>query len=76
MLLYTRYLYPVEVAAVILLVAMLSAIALTLRQRKDSKFVDPSMQIRVHARDRFEMVKVPSTRKAVETTATAEEKKA
>ncbi|MBV8618321.1 MAG: NADH-quinone oxidoreductase subunit J [Curvibacter sp.] len=78
-LLYTRYLYPVEVAAVILLVAMLAAIALTLRQRKDSKFVDPSMQVRVKARDRFEMVKVPATRKAAAVdaaAATAQEKSA
>ena len=36
-LLYTQYLYPLEIAAVILLVAIIAAIALTLRQRKDSK---------------------------------------
>ncbi len=41
-LLYTHYLYPVEIAAVILLVAMIAAIALTLRQRKDSKAIDPA----------------------------------
>jgi NADH-quinone oxidoreductase subunit J len=41
-LLYTQYLYPVEIAAVILLVAMVAAIALTLRQRKDSKAINPS----------------------------------
>jgi NADH-quinone oxidoreductase subunit J len=46
-LLYTQYLYPLEIAAVILLVAMIAAIALTLRQRKDSKHMDPSSQVRV-----------------------------
>ena len=40
-LLYTQYLYPLEIAAVILLVAIIAAIALTLRQRKDSKHMDP-----------------------------------
>ena len=42
-LLYTQYLYPLEIAAVILLVAIVAAIALTLRQRKDSKAVDPAL---------------------------------
>ena len=60
-LLYTQYLYPVEIAAVILLVAMVTAIALTLRQRKDSKALDPSRQVHVRARDRFEMVKLAPT---------------
>jgi NADH-quinone oxidoreductase subunit J len=60
-LLYTKYLYPVEIAAVILLVAMVTAIALTLRERKDSKKIDPSEQVRVRARDRFEMVKLAPT---------------
>ncbi len=48
-LLYTEYLYPVEIAAVILLVAMIAAIALTLRKRKDSKAMNPADQIRVRA---------------------------
>ena len=61
-LLYTEYLYPVEVAAVILLVAMIAAIALTLRKRKDSKYQDPSQQVRVRARDRVELVKMESVR--------------
>ncbi|MEY2659738.1 MAG: hypothetical protein RLZZ123_910 [Pseudomonadota bacterium] len=63
-LLYTEYLYPVEVAAVILLVAMIAAIALTLRQRKDSKYQDPSQQVRVRARDRVELVKIEPVRPA------------
>jgi len=51
-LLYTQYLYPVQIAAVLLLVAMVAAIALTLRERKDSKHMDPGDQVRVKARDR------------------------
>ena len=77
-LLYTDYLMPIQIAAAILLVAMVAAIALTLRQRKDSKAIDPSIQVRVKARDRVEMVKVATTQPApapaVE--APAEEKKA
>ena len=60
-LLYTKYLYPVEIAAVILLVAMVTAIALTLRERKDSKKIDPSRQVHVRARDRLEVVKLAPT---------------
>lgn len=78
-LLYTQYLYPVEIAAVILLVAMIAAIALTLRSRKDSKHMDPSIQVRVKASDRLEKVQLAPTRKAaapVPAAATAEEKKA
>ncbi|KQR49904.1 NADH-quinone oxidoreductase subunit J [Acidovorax sp. Leaf160] len=78
-LLYTEYLYPVEIAAVILLVAMIAAIALTLRQRKDNKTISPSEQIRVRASDRVAMVQVPATRKAEEpapVAAAVEEKKA
>lgn len=63
-LLYTQYQYPVEVAAVILLVAMIAAIALTLRQRKDSKFVDPADQVKVRASDRLVVVPLAATRAA------------
>lgn len=76
-LLYTEYLYPVEIAAVILLVAMITAIALTLRKRKDSKAIDPAEQIRVRAEDRVTIVNVPVTQAAVVATAetVGEEKK-
>ncbi len=60
-LLYSQYLYPLEVAAVILLVAIIAAIALTLRTRKDSKHMDPSQQVRVKARDRVRLVKLSPT---------------
>jgi NADH-quinone oxidoreductase subunit J len=64
MLLYTEYLYPLEVATAILLVAMIAAIALTLRERKDSKHMDPGHQVRVKARDRMTVLKMESTRPA------------
>ena len=64
-LLYTQYIYPMEIAAVILLVAIISAIALTLRQRKDSRAVDPSVQVVVKARDRMEVVKLEATKAPV-----------
>ncbi len=73
--LYTQYLYPVEIAAVILLVAIVAAIALTLRKRKDSKFQNPSEQVRVKARDRVEIVKMDPVRPAPAPVA-AEEKQA
>ena len=63
-LLYTDYLMPIQIAAAILLVAMVAAIALTLRERKDSKAIDPSIQVRVKARDRVAMVKVGVTQPA------------
>lgn len=74
-LLYTEYLYPIEIAAVILLVAMITAIALTLRKRKDNKAISVSDQVRVRAQDRLSIVKMPSTQAPVEETV-VEEKKA
>ena len=64
--LFTQYVYPLEVAAAILLVAMIAAIALTLRARKDSKYVNPGDQVRVRARDRMRIVKMDATQAAVE----------
>ena len=64
-LLYTQYIYPLEIAAVILLVAIISAIALTLRRRKDSRAVDPSVQVVVKARDRMAVVKLEATKAPV-----------
>jgi len=62
-LLYTDYVYAFELAAVILLVAIVAAIALTLRHRKDSKFIDPSVQVRVKARDRLRIVKMKTEKR-------------
>jgi NADH-quinone oxidoreductase subunit J len=77
-LLYTQYLYPIEIAAAILLVAMVAAIALTLRERKDTKHIDPSEQVRVRAADRLVIVQLAPTAPAgaVGESATFEEKKA
>ncbi len=73
-LLYTAYLYPIEVAAVILLVAMVAAIALTLRQRKDSKAINPGEQVRVRASDRLVVLPMAATQKSAPSTdATAAE---
>jgi len=58
---YTRYLYPLQIAAVLLLVAIIAAIALTLRKRKDSKYINPSDQVKVRAADRVRIVKMAPT---------------
>jgi NADH-quinone oxidoreductase subunit J len=58
---YTQYVYAVEIAAVILLVAIVAAIALTLRRRKETKYQNPSQQIRVRREDRVRIVSMPST---------------
>lgn len=55
---YTRYLYPLQIAAVILLVAIIAAIALTLRRRKDSKYTDPAEQVRAKKADRVRIVQM------------------
>jgi len=60
-LLYTDYIYPLEIASAILLVGMIAAIALTLRTRKDSKAINPRDQVSVKARDRMEVVKMNAT---------------
>jgi NADH-quinone oxidoreductase subunit J len=53
---YTSYLYPLQIAAVILLVAIIAAISLTLRARKDSKHMDPSEQVKAKKADRVRLV--------------------
>lgn len=60
-LLFSQYIYQLEVAAAILLVAMIAAIALTLRARKDSKYVNPADQVRIKAQDRMTVVKMQAT---------------
>jgi len=55
---YTNYLYPLQIAAVLLLVAIIAAIALTLRQRKDSKYLNPAAQIAVKRADRVRLVQM------------------
>jgi NADH-quinone oxidoreductase subunit J len=65
-LMYTKYIYPLEVATAILLVAMIAAIALTLRTRKDTKYTNPSDQVRVKARNRMTVLKMSATSTAVD----------
>jgi NADH-quinone oxidoreductase subunit J len=62
-LIYTEYVYAVEIAAVILLVAIVAAIALTLRGRKPSKYVDPAQQVKVRREDRVRIVSMPAEKK-------------
>ena len=62
-LIYTDYVYPFELAAVLLLVAIVAAIALTLRQRRTAKRQDPSKQVLVKSKDRVRIVSVPTSKK-------------
>ena len=78
-MMYTSYLFTLEIAAVILLVAMVSAIALTMRKRKDSKAQSVPEQLRAKPADRVRLVKMEATKPApvvVAQEAVAEEKKA
>ena len=54
---YTDYVFPFELAAVVLLVAIIAAIALTLRSRKETKYQDPGTQLSVKSGDRLKIVK-------------------
>ncbi|HEY5994722.1 MAG TPA: NADH-quinone oxidoreductase subunit J [Gallionellaceae bacterium] len=63
-LVYTDYVYPFELAAVLLLIAIVAAIALTLRRRKDSKSQDVAQQVAVRREDRVRIVQVPSEPRA------------
>lgn len=62
-ILYTVYAYPLEIAAAILLAAIVAAIALTLRRRPETKYQNPSEQIRVQRDDRVRLVKMKSEKK-------------
>jgi NADH-quinone oxidoreductase subunit J len=61
--LYTDYLYPFEISAVILLVAIIAAIGLTMRRRPDTKYQDPATQVSVKAKDRLRVVKMDAEEK-------------
>jgi NADH-quinone oxidoreductase subunit J len=58
--LYTQYALAFEIAAVLLLVAIIAAIALTLRRRKDSRSQDPSEQVKARREDRVRLVSMPA----------------
>ena len=62
-LLYTDYVYAFEIAAVILLVAIVAAIGLTLRRRKDTKYQTPSQQVKVRRKDRIRLVSMPAEKR-------------
>ncbi|MCG6975223.1 MAG: NADH-quinone oxidoreductase subunit J [Acidiferrobacterales bacterium] len=65
MLIYTAYVYPFEIAAVILLVAIVAAITLTLRaRRKHIKYQNPSEQIKVRREDRVRLVQMKSEKRS------------
>jgi NADH-quinone oxidoreductase subunit J len=74
--LYTKYAYPFELAAVLLLVAIVAAIALTMRKRPGHKVQDISAQTAVRAKDRIRIVKMPAERPAVPAAAAESEKSA
>jgi NADH-quinone oxidoreductase subunit J len=63
-LLYTKYLFPFELAAVILLVAIVAAIALTMRHRTGLKAQDIAAQVAVRAKDRIRVVKMPAEKRS------------
>ena len=65
-LLYTEYLYAFELAAVILLVAIVAAIALTLRRRKDTKLVNTSQQLSANRANRLKIISMPVENKRSE----------
>jgi NADH-quinone oxidoreductase subunit J len=62
-LLYTTYVYPFEIAAAILLVAIIAAIALTMRRRPETKYQNPAEQVRVQRSDRLRIIRMPSEKK-------------
>ena len=62
-LLYVDYVYPFEIAAVILLVAIIAAIALTFRRRRSTKYQDPAAQVRVRSQDRVRLLDMPSEKR-------------
>ena len=62
-LLFTNYVYPFELASVILLVGIVAAVSLTLRGKRKSKSVSPSQQVFVKSLDRVRVLKMPAERK-------------
>jgi NADH-quinone oxidoreductase subunit J len=71
-LIYTQYIYGFEIAGLILLVAIIAAVALTLRKRKDTKAIDPALAVRVKRNDRLKIVKMQAVdQKAIDDAAIA-----
>jgi len=72
--LYTEYLLPFELASVVLLVAIVAAIVLTLRDRKDSKFMNPADQVLVKKQDRIRIVSMDAVVEPAQADSVTEEK--
>lgn len=72
LILYTRYIYPFELASVVLLVAIVAAIALTMRKRKDTKYIDPKVQVTVKREGHVRLVQMeaekPASQQALDAT--------
>jgi len=62
-LVYTEYVYPFEIAAVILLVAIIAAIVLTHRKRRETRYQNPAEQVQARPRDRLRILNIPSEKK-------------
>ena len=62
-LLYTDYVYPFELAAIVLLVAIIAAIELTMRKRKDTRYQNPAQQVMVRREERVRLVSMPAEKK-------------
>lgn len=73
--LYTQYLYPFELAAIVLLVAIVAAILLTLRRRPGTKHQDPSQQVKVRKADRLRILEMEPEQRFVRTPTQTEEEK-
>lgn len=65
LLIYTRYVYPFELASVVLLLAIVAAIALTMRKRKDSKYSNPASQSAARRSDHVRIVKMDAEKPIV-----------
>lgn len=68
---YTDYLLPFELAAVVLLVAIVAAIALTLREKRENKSMSPAEQVLVRKKDRLRVINMPSETQQAEEETTA-----
>jgi len=61
--LYTDYVYPFELAAVLLLIAIIAAIAITHRKRRETRYQDPGKQVKVRREDRVRVLEMPSEKR-------------
>jgi NADH-quinone oxidoreductase subunit J len=64
-LIYTQYLYAFEIAAIILLAAIVAAVALTMRRRKDTKYFNPGDAVKVKSKDRIRIISMQAEAREV-----------